>query len=118
MSNYLLCQADIIGRQPELRINDMPRNQTLLGGSLCVIVYCFFILASLYFGQELVYRVLPTIIEAERKTNKNDILYLSKYQFSFFFTLSNNEYGFFNPKNYLDINLYMKSINEDKIKKQ
>ena len=115
MSNYLLCQADIIGRQPELRINDMPRNQTLLGGSLCVIVYCFFILASLYFGQELVYRVLPTIIEAERKTNKNDILFLSKYQFSFFFTLSNNEYGFFNPKNYLDINLYMKSINEDKM---
>ena len=63
MSNYLLCQADIIGRQPELRINDMPRNQTLLGGSLCIIVYCFFILASLYFGQELIYRVIPTIIE-------------------------------------------------------
>ena len=115
MSNYLLCQADIIGRQPELRINDMPRNQTLLGGSLCIIVYCFFILASLYFGQELIYRVIPTIIESEKKTNNNDILYLSKSQFSFFFSLYNQEIGFFNPKNYLDLNLYMKTINNDQI---
>ncbi len=116
MSNYLLCQADIIGRQPELRINDMPRNQTLLGGSLCIIVYCFFILASLYFGQELIYRVIPTIIEAEKKTNKNDILYLSKSQFSFFLTLYDQENGFLNPKNYLNLNLYMRSLNNGQIK--
>ena len=77
MSNYLVSQADIIGRQPLLRINDMPRNQTLLGGSLCIIVYCFFILSSLYFGQELVYKVLPKIIKKKKTTNKEDIIYLS-----------------------------------------
>ena len=30
----------------------MPRIQTLLGGLLCILVYCLFILASLYFGQD------------------------------------------------------------------
>ena len=39
MSNYLISQADIIGRQPLLRINDMQRNQTLLKGFLYIIVY-------------------------------------------------------------------------------
>ena len=95
MSNYLISQADIIGRQAKLRINDMPRNQTLLGGSLCIIVYCFFILASLYFGQELVYKVVPKIIEAERLTNENDKIYLSKNQFSFFFFLISSRIWFF-----------------------
>ena len=109
MSNYLVSQADIIGRQPLLRINDMPRNQTLLGGSLCIIVYCFFILSSLYFGQELVYKVLPKIVEEEKTTNKEDIIYLSKEQFNFFFAFSNNGV-FINPTKYFEINLSMKSI--------
>ena len=89
MSKYLISQIDIIGRQPVLRIDDMPRIQTLLGGLLCILVYCLFILASLYFGQELVYRVLPKVIETERAINKNDIIYLSKEQFLFIFSLSN-----------------------------
>ena len=112
MSNYLISQADIIGRQPLLRINDMPRNQTLLGGFLCIIVYCFFILSSLYFGQELVYKVVPKIIEAQRLTNENDIVYLSKNQFSFFFSLYHPEYGFFNPTSYIEMELEMVNIND------
>ena len=109
MSKYLISQIDIIGRQPVLRIDDMPRIQTLLGGLLCILVYCLFILASLYFGQELVYRVLPKVIETERAINKNDIIYLSKEQFLFIFSLSNKA-NYLNPNSYLDINLYMKTI--------
>ena len=109
MSKYLISQIDIIGRQPVLRIDDMPRIQTLLGGLLCILIYCLFILASLYFGQELVYRVLPKVIETERAINKNDIIYLSKEQFLFFFSLSNKA-NYLNPNSYLDINLYMKTI--------
>ena len=115
MSNYLLSQVDIIGRKPELRINDMPRNQTLLGGSLCVIVYCAFILSSLYFGQELVYKVLPNIIESERITKEDDIINLSNDQFNLFFALNNKEYGFINPSQYLNLNLYMKIVNGNEI---
>ena len=111
MSNYLISQADIIGRQPLLRINDMPRNQTLLGGSLCIIVYCFFILASLYFGQELVYKIVPKIIEAQRLTNENDKVYLSKDQFSFFISLYHPIYGFFNPNPFINLNLEMVNVN-------
>ena len=113
MSNYLISQADIIGRQAKLRINDMPRNQTLLGGSLCIIVYCFFILSSLYFGQELVYKVVPKIIEAERLTNENDKIYLSKNQFSFFISLSHPIYGYINPSSFLTLELEMVKVNDN-----
>ena len=109
MSKYLITQVDIIGRQPLLRIDDMPRIQTLLGGILCIFVYCIFILASLYFGQELVYRVVPKVIETERAIKNNDIIYLSKKQFLFALTLNNN-FNFINPTSYLNINLYMKTI--------
>ena len=109
MSKYLITQVDIIGRQPLLRIDDMPRIQTLLGGILCIFVYCIFILASLYFGQELVYRVVPKVIETERAIKNNDIIYLSKKQFLFALTLNNN-FNFINPNSYLNINLYMKTI--------
>ena len=109
MSKYLISQVDIIGRQPLLRIDDMPRIQTLLGGILCIFVYCIFILASLYFGQELVYRVVPKVIETERAIKNNDIIYLSKKQFLFALTLNNN-FNFINPNSYLNINLYMKTI--------
>ena len=114
MSKYLISQVDIIGRQPVLRIDDMPRIQTLLGGILCIVIYCCFILASLYFGQELVYRVLPKVIETERAIKNNDIIYLSKEQFLFIFTLSNN-FNYLNPNSYLDINLYMKTIENNVI---
>ena len=109
MSKYLITQVDIIGRQPLLRIDAMPRIQTLLGGILCIFVYCIFILASLYFGQELVYRVVPKVIETERAIKNNDIIYLSKKQFLFALTLNNN-FNFINPNSYLNINLYMKTI--------
>ena len=109
MSNYLISQADIIGRQPFLRIDNMSRVQTLLGGFLCIIVYCFFILSSLYFGQELVYRVVPKIIDTEREISENDKIIFSKEYFSFFFSFFNNG-NFINPISYLYFNLYMKNI--------
>ena len=59
-----LLQIDFIGREPRLKINGAPRNQTIIGGILCILIYCIFILCALYFGQELVYRVLPKIIES------------------------------------------------------
>ena len=109
MSKSILSQADIIGRQPFLRIDNMSRVQTLLGGFLSIIVYCFFILSSLYFGQELVYRVVPKIIDTEREISENDKIIFSKEYFSFFFSFFNNG-NFINPISYLYFNLYMKNI--------
>ena len=102
---HSLNQIDFIGREPKLKINGQPRNQSIIGGILCILIYCIFILCALYFGQELVYRVLPKIIETTQKVEENDQILLGKNQFMFFYSIFDEEQNFSPPNLFINSEL-------------
>ena len=83
--NFNLNIIDFIGRQPVFRIDNNSRNKTFIGGILCLIIYCLFIMSFLYFGQELIFKVKPTVIKSTEFLEKSDFIFLNDKQFSFFF---------------------------------
>lgn len=97
-----LKSIDFIGREPKLKLNRQPRNQTIMGGILCIIMFCIFIPAALYFGQELVFQVLPRVIETSIPTTETDSIQFSKKHFSFFFYLEDPERQIHSVNNYLE----------------
>ena len=82
--NFNLNIIDFIGRQPVFRIDNNSRNKTFIGGILCLIIYCLFIMSFLYFGQELIFKVKPTVIKSTEFLENNDFIFLNDKQFSFF----------------------------------
>ena len=84
---------DFIGREPNLRIDNQSRNKTVLGGFLCFLIYCLFIMSALYFGQELVFRQKPNIIDTTIPLNGMESIKISNEEFAFFFSLYDNING-------------------------
>ena len=84
---------DFIGREPNLRIDNQSRNKTVLGGFLCFLIYCLFIMSALYFGQELVFRQKPNIIDTTISLNGMESIKISNEEFAFFFSLYDNING-------------------------
>ena len=84
---------DFIGREPNLRIDNQSRNKTVLGGLLCLLIYCLFIMSALYFGQELVFRQKPNIIDTTIPLNEMENIKISNEEFAFFFSLYDNING-------------------------
>jgi len=81
---FYISYFDFIGRQPFFRIDNNSRNKTFVGGFLCLIIYCLVIMSSLYFGQELIFRVKPNVIQSTQFIEKNDFVYFNEEHFSFF----------------------------------
>lgn len=102
----LITLTDFIGHEPTLKLGGSPRNRTFFGGLLCVTIYCFFILAALYFGQELVYRDIPTVIETSTLITKDDKILLEPSNFLFYLGLKRiDEQRSINISNILDISI-------------
>ena len=108
-----LLQIDFIGREPRLKINGAPRNQTIIGGILCILIYCIFILCALYFGQELVYRVLPKIIESTEIVDKDDTIAVGKDKFNFFFSILDKDSQYHYPSELVSSKLKMVKVSNN-----
>lgn len=108
-----LHSIDFIGREPKLKLNRKPRNQTVMGGLLCIIMFGIFIPAALYFGQELVFRVLPEIIETSIPTTEIDSIQLSKNHFNFFLYLEDLNGQRHSISNYLTADVQKISVMQD-----
>jgi len=103
--NFNLNIIDFIGRQPVFRIDNNSRNKTFIGGILCLIIYCLFIMSFLYFGQELIFKVKPTVIKSTEFLENNDFIFLNDKQFSFFFGVYDLNGTVLDIDKYLDIKL-------------
>ena len=115
--NFDLRFIDFIGRQPVFRIDNNSRNKTFIGGFLCLIIYCLFIMSFLYFGQELIFKVKPTVIESTKFLENNDFIYLNDKQFSIFFGIFYSNGTVLDIDKFLDIKLtyvYGKNKTEEK----
>ena len=115
--NFNLSFIDFIGRQPVFRIDNNSRNKTFIGGFLCLIIYCLFIMSFLYFGQELIFKVKPTVIESTKFLENDDFIFLNDKQFSFFFGIFYSNGTVLDIDKFLDIKLnyvYGKNKTEEK----
>ncbi len=59
-----ISDLDIIGKEPALKIDGEKRNKTVSGGLLCLTIYLLMIIAFLYFGQEIIYKKIPTTVKS------------------------------------------------------
>ena len=104
---------DFIGREPTLRIDNQSRNKTVLGGLLCLLIYCLFIMSALYFGQELVFREKPNVIDSTIPLDESESIKISNEEFAFFFSLYNNINGtYYSIDKYLSYKLTLIYYND------
>ena len=104
---------DFIGREPTLRIDNQSRNKTVLGGLLCLLIYCLFIMSALYFGQELVFRQKPNVIDSTIPLDESESIKISNDEFAFFFSLYNNINGtYYSIDKYLSYKLTLIYYND------
>ena len=115
--NFNLSFIDFIGRQPVFRIDNNSRNKTFMGGILCLIIYCVFIMCVLYFGQELIFKVKPTVIKTTKFLENEDFIFFNYKQFSIFFGIFNLNGTVLDIDKYLNIKItyvYKKNETEEK----
>lgn len=98
----LVKQMDFIGHEPVFNLDKKPRNQTLIGGLLCLFIIGLLVLSAFYFGQALVFKNIPTTIQSNELIEKEDSVQISKEEFTFFISLET-----FENHTKLDINQYL-----------
>lgn len=102
----IITKLDFIGRQPTMKLSGAPRNQTIFGGILCFLIYALFIISAFYFGQELIYRDIPTVIETTQLVDSEDQIVLNNTNFNFFISMRSSINGdFLNIDDYLNIEI-------------
>ena len=113
----LFSKLDFIGHLPSLKLSGAPRNQTLFGGILCFLIYSVFILSALYFGQELVYRDIPTVIETNKNIEQNDNVKINKDNFLYFLSIRSkrNNSIIENFEKLINIKINLRTVNQDRV---
>jgi hypothetical protein len=94
-----LTSLDFIGKKAELLIGAQRRVKTFLGGFLSFLIFALIVIGFLYFGQEIVFKQIPSVVLSSVINDGSKPILIDKENFNFLFTLRDSNSG-----NYLDLN--------------
>jgi len=97
---------DLVGQNAELLIGSEKRNKTFLGGSLTFLIFLLIFLAFLYFGQEIIFKQIPSVVLSSLIDDGLQPIVIDIDNFNFFFALKNAQNDFIDiNSDFIDINI-------------
>ena len=88
---------DFTGKKPQLQIGSSHKNKTFLGGFFSLLIFITLLISFLYFGQEIVFKEIPSIVLSSTKDNGSNPILLNSENFHFLFSLKDSN------ENYIDL---------------
>lgn len=93
-----LTSLDFVGKKAELHIGGKRRVKTFFGGLLSFLIFALIVIGFLYFGQEIVFKQIPSVVLSSIIDDGSKPILIDKENFNFLFTLRDSNSG-----NYLDL---------------
>jgi len=106
---------DFIGKKAELLIGSDKRNKTILGGILSFFIYAIIFIGFLYFGQEIAFKEIPSVILSSIIDDSTFPIVIDKDNFNFLFSLKDFNGKFINMNSeFIDIQVNNVKWNNNK----
>lgn len=102
--------ADFIGKKPELLIGSNRRNKTFLGGILSCLIFIVTFIGFLYFGQEIIYKHIPSVVLSSIIDAENNPIIIDKYNYNFLFSVKKQDVYIDLDSDYIDIKLNIRKF--------
>jgi hypothetical protein len=97
---HFLSSVDIFGVEPKLNMKQSDKHNSAIGGLVSLVFLGVTIMGILYFGQELIYKKEPSVIETKTHDPEPGRFNLTIDKFNFFIGVSDSNNYFIDPSVY------------------
>jgi len=110
----MLENLDLFGKKVEFKFNGKGTHKSIIGGLSTLILVIIFVLALMYFGQDIILRRAPKTVMSNLVTESPEEVLISPSTFNFAFGLQNPE----NFIPFMDENVYTVQVTYNRVKKE
>jgi len=110
----MLENLDLFGKKVEFKFNGKGTHKSIIGGVSTLILVIIFVLALMYFGQDIILRRAPKTVMSNFATENPQEVFISSNTFNFGFGLQNPE----NFVPFMDESIYTVQVIYNRVKKE